>query len=115
MEINSHSIKLTGMAEIPEPLEIGEDITVGLNLTLYAAETKNNDDGFCSVVYKARPNGEILITEKHGKTIRAKVKGSPQTRYHFALSRYHAENHIEEDFSSWYPKFIDQKIAELNL
>jgi hypothetical protein len=113
MEINDYSLRLTGSASIPEPLELGEDITLGLTINIYKVEDSNNENGTLSRVFKAKPTGDILITKKWGKTIKAKLKNSPQAKFHWACKQYHNEKNIEEPFDSWYPKFIDTKIAEM--
>lgn len=114
MEIEEYLIRLTGLASISEKLEVGDDLTLGLNVNIYAAETKNNENGTGSICYKTRPTGEILITKKWGKVpIKGKLRNSPQTRYRFALIKYYQEKGIPEEWETWYSKWIDKKISEL--
>jgi hypothetical protein len=114
MEISDFLLQLTGKASIPEKLEVGEDLTIGLGVNIYKSEITNNEDGTWSECYKVKPTGEILITKKWGNTpIKAKLRNSSQTRFRWALLKYHRESGIAEDFETWYPKYIDNKIAEL--
>lgn len=114
LKTSDYEIRLTGSASIPEKLELGEDITVGLTLNTNKIEITNNEDGTSTETFKCKPVGDILITKKWGKTpIKGRLKNSPQSKYHWACRQYHNESGIETEFSEWYPIFIDRQIAEL--
>lgn len=72
--MNSHSIKLSGKFEIPEPLEIDRDYLVSINGSVDSI-AKHSDGGEFEYVYSLKPlYGEIL--KDNGTTMKMTKKGS---------------------------------------
>jgi hypothetical protein len=71
---NSHSIKLSGKFEIPEPIEIDRDYQISLTGSVDSI-AKHSDGGEISYVYSLKPLYGEVTTDK-GDTVKMVKKGS---------------------------------------
>ena len=69
----SNTLKVTGVAEIETPLEIGEDYTIGARLSIVSIEKSDNQDGTYNYGHKGKLQ-LIGVTTKEGETYKGKVK-----------------------------------------
>lgn len=113
MEINEKILRFVGSASIPDKLEVGEDLTLGVNVNVYSAEVKNNEDGTGNEIYRCRPTGEVLITRKWGKPMKGRSKSSSSKQLRNAFYYLHTENNITEDLEEWRIKQMNLIIAKL--
>lgn len=77
--MNSHSIQITGLAEIPEPLEIGKDYTLLIKASCNNINKSDQQDGGFSYKYRLKQiSGEIQ--SEYGTTVVFKDKGSQSAK-----------------------------------
>lgn len=105
MEINSHYIKLSGKAEIPQSIEMGSNYHVSLSGNITKVTEHDNEDGTFNREYNFK-SVKIEILEPTGETIKAK-----DTRSHSALLRnllYKKWVNAASDisFEDFYSKFM---------
>jgi hypothetical protein len=71
MEISSYILKLTGKAELPKAIDIGQNYHIALSGSVRTATDSDNDDGTISRIYAFKPVKVELLNEL-GETIKAK-------------------------------------------
>ena len=76
MKIREYILRISGSANIEQPLKSDHDYALGLIANVYAVEKKSNQDNSYNLVYKCKPTGEISIKSDLGEKIVAQVKGS---------------------------------------
>lgn len=106
--MNSHVIKLSGKAELPQALEVGHNIHVSLEGAITAETKQDNDDGSYTFYYTFKPIVVEAITGK-GERIRAKDTRSRSQQMRSLLFKRWREANEAEEFESWY----DKKMLEL--
>jgi len=75
LKIKEYILRITGLVSLPEPLRVDHDFVIGLTINVYSAEKRSNQDGTYSILFKAKPTGEIVIESDKGEKIFAKAKG----------------------------------------
>lgn len=112
-EPNSYFIKLTGKANIPEPLELGAGYKVLLDGEVVKEEKNNNQNGTHDLVYKFLP-ALCEIEKEYGKVIKAKDMRSRSSQLRRALYRHwEADPHGGLDSDESYDRVM--KYILLNL
>lgn len=78
MQINEYSLKLTGKANIPQPLKLGFSYDLEIkNAEIRKSEQIPNDDGTMDEIYKLEISELSEVVLKSGdKTMKATKKGS---------------------------------------
>lgn len=71
MEISNHVLKLTGKAELPKPIDLGQNYHIALSGSVRTATDADNDDGTLTRIYTFKPIKVELLNEL-GETIKAK-------------------------------------------
>lgn len=71
MEISNYILKLTGKAELPKPIDLGNNYHIALSGSIRAATDSDNDDGTLSRIYAFKPVKVEILTEL-GETIKAR-------------------------------------------
>lgn len=71
MKINSHIIKLTGKAELPKEVDIGQNYDVALSGSITHKTYADNDDGSCDAIYTFKPV-KVEVLNPLGERIKAK-------------------------------------------
>jgi len=71
MKISSNSIKLTGKAELSEPLEIDKNYKVTLQGSITSSADHSNQDGTASRTFIFKPI-LVEVIDETGETIKAK-------------------------------------------
>lgn len=71
MEVSNYVLKLTGKAELPKPIEMGNNYSIALSGSIRTATDADNDDGTFSRIYTFKPVKIELLTEL-GETIKLK-------------------------------------------
>lgn len=73
--MNSHILKITGVSELPEALELGKSYSFLIDADLNAIKKEDNDDGSFTFTYSAKQlTGEIK--NELGKIIKFQDKKS---------------------------------------
>lgn len=102
---DSHILRFTNTAELPEELKMGIDYIIGAQATLKSIEKKDNNDGSFTYVYKMGIT-EVHISNPVGKSVPVVAKSakseSKKTRDQFFM--IHRDNNIAMDFEEWYSK-----------
>lgn len=106
--MDSHVIKLTGKAELSEPLEIGHNFKTILEGSITAETIADNEDGTKIHYYTFKPVLVEAITSK-GERLRAKDTRSRSQQLRSLLFKRWREENVPEEFDSYY----DKKMLEI--
>jgi len=102
--MDTHFIKLTGTAEVPENLDENQYYTVGAEIDYVNSKKTPNHDGSNTWTHTWKIN-RLMTADRQGKKMPAKVKGSLSTTWRKVL--WHRDP--DEDF---YNKVMSAMIAE---
>lgn len=61
---NSHTLKITGVSELPSPLEIGKSYELRITGDCNAIKKQNNDDGSFTFTYSVKQLTGELVADK---------------------------------------------------
>ena len=106
--MSEHIIKITGTANIPEPLSNGHDYTVGLSVNVDGKNEKPNNEGGYDYTYNLKMLGDFLLQGKYGKNIYAKSRASKSVQFKRMLNGIHNG----DDFEALYQRMMSWIIAE---
>lgn len=111
-EINEHIVKLSGKANIPSELEMGNNYKLSIDGEITAITESNNDDGTYDRYYKFVP---ILcsILKDNGETIKAKDNRRNSQKIRNLLYKFWMEDSGGTSFDDAYDKFSKQVLFEL--
>ena len=101
--MDSYAIKLTGTAELPEPLEIGHNYAVSLQGSITAETISDNEDGSKTHYYRFRPVMVEVVRPK-GERLRAKDTRSRSQQLRAWLFRLWREENSGESFDDYYDR-----------
>jgi len=101
MNINSYSLKLSGKAELPEDIQIGDNYHVSLEGTVESESTHDNHDGTYSKIYTFKPVKVDLLDPK-GKALRLKDPRKNSQKIRNFLWKLHEQEGYGEDFERVY-------------
>lgn len=101
--INSHSLRLTGKAESPEPLEIGHNYSVVLEGSIVSATETDNNDGTYSVVYTFRPV-KVDVLKPMGEALKLKDTRSNSQLIRALVYKKWLNAGSDIDFDTYYDK-----------
>ena len=101
--INSYALRLTGKAESPEPLEIGNNYHIALEGSVVSATESDNDDGNHSVVYVFRPV-KVDVLRPTGETLKLKDTRSNSQLIRALLYKKWLNAGSDIEFSAYYDK-----------
>lgn len=100
---DSYVLKLSGKAELPQPLEIGHNIKTVLEGSITSKTETDNEDGSHTHYYLFKPITVEAIDSK-GERIRAKDTRSRSTQMRSLLFKRWREQNVAEEFDEWYDK-----------
>lgn len=103
MEINSFSIKLTGKAELSEPLEIDSNYKVTVSGSVISSSDISNQDGSCARVFVFKPVLVEVLTEA-GKTLKAKDVRKQSQKLRGVLFRKWESSGENIEFENFYER-----------
>lgn len=109
MQINEYSLKLTGKANIPQPLKLGFSYDLEIkNAEIRKSEQIPNDDGTMDEIYKLEISELSEVILKSGdKTMKATKKGSQSRLFRYLLQQLAEKKGLDPD------KFYADKMASL--
>ena len=110
--MDSYVLKLSGKAELPQPLEIGHNIKTVLEGSITSKTETDNEDGSHTHYYLFKPIVVEAIDSK-GERIRAKDTRSRSTQMRSLLFKRWREQNIAEEFDEWYEKKMLEIMATL--
>jgi hypothetical protein len=100
MNLNSHVLKLTGSAELPEGLAIGTHYAVGIEVAITDERKVDNEDGTFDLEYKARLIRAKVQKETGFVLTKDKSRQSTKTRYAILAIKNNYRPEMDDD--SWY-------------
>lgn len=105
---DSYVIRLSGKAELPKPLAIGQNIKTTLEGSITSETIEDNDDGSHTHIYKFQPVYVETLTEK-GERMRAKDTRSRSQQLRALFFRKWRESNEPKTFEEYY----DEKMLRL--
>lgn len=111
MEINSHIIKLTGRAELPEALEMSNNYKVTLQGAVNNVAHADNDDGTKNVIYTFKPV-IVEVIDNIGKKITAKDSRSKSQLFRARMWKMWTNANTELDFETYYDRLMNNMIHQ---
>lgn len=110
--MDTHQIRLTGLAEIPSPLDEEKNVLLAGEFELLDINKRDEKDGSWKYTYKLKPVrlGQI---DSAGNKIRLKTKNSNSTRLRWAIISYAEKNFPDLNSEQYYDTTIDGIIANL--
>ena len=103
-EINSHILKLTGRAELPQEIELGDNYHVSLEGSIESYSLHDNHDGTYNKMYTFKPV-KIDVLDHKGKALKLKDPRSNSTKVRNYLWKIWFEEGVTEDFDACYDAF----------
>ncbi len=91
LKINEYILRLTGSATLPEKLNVGEDYTVGVSVCCDSVKIKSNEDGTFDLIYYCKLVSDVVVSNRWGRTVKARKKGSMSQKLRFVLMQKHSE------------------------
>lgn len=85
--MNSYVLKITRNAELPEPLEIGNEYKVTVNGEVTGISKDDNDDGSFNYTHKMQLRSVELI-DKQGKVLKSKDNRKRSVQLRGAILAY---------------------------
>lgn len=101
MQVNSHVLKLSGRAELPNEIDIGHNYHISLEGSVPKTELHDNEDGTFNKVYTFRPVKIELLTQK-GETLKLKDNRRASQLFRARLWKEHTNSKSELSFEDWY-------------
>lgn len=114
--MNTHFLKITGSAAIPEPLELDHEYTFAGIVTTESSKKKSDGEGGLEYTHSAKFTSHIEL-QKGDKVIKGTVKGKNSQRIRggvWHLQQNEGMTHIdEEDFYNAMTSIIIEHLPEL--
>jgi len=110
--INSHILKLTGKAEIPEPLKIGFNYKTEIQGTCEGINEEDNHDGTHNYYYKFEPVLVELIKET-GERIKAKDTRRKSQMLRSCIWKEWQETQVNQEFEDYYDNRMTEIIRKI--
>jgi hypothetical protein len=110
--MDSYAIKLTGNAELPEPLSIGHNFKVELQGSITSETIEDNEDGTHTHYYKFKPVIVEAIKET-GERIKAKDTRSRSQQLRALVFRNWREGNFSETFDEYYDRIMIEIMQKL--
>ena len=113
MEISNYILKLTGKAELPKPIEIGQNYHISLSGAIRTATDSDNDDGTMSRIYTFKPIKVELLNEL-GETIKAKDTRSNSQLLRSLIYKRWVNAASKMSFDDYYDKVIGSAMINVD-
>lgn len=114
--MNTHYLKITGAAAIPEPIELDHEYTFAGIVTTESSKKKSDGEGGFEYTHSAKFTSHIEL-QKGEKVIKGTVKGKNSQRVRqaiWSLQQNEGMTHInEEDFYDLMTPIIIDHLPEL--
>ena len=107
-----HQIKLTGVAEIPHPLDRNKNYLIAGEFEETSRTEVDAKDGSVITTYKLKPLRLAEVSES-GKKIRLKTKNSNSTRVRWAVMKEGLSRKPEIESEDYYDRFSEALLKEL--
>lgn len=111
MNVNSHILKLSGKAELPQEIDIGHNYHISMEGSVPKTELHDNEDGSFNRIYTFKPVKIELLTEK-GETLKLKDSRSMSQLLRARLWKQWQEAKTELGFDEWYNRLMQRLIQD---
>ncbi len=112
-QINSHILKLTGRAELPQAIETGHNYHIAIEGSIPKVEIHDQEDGTFNRVYTFRAIKVDVLTPQ-GKTLKLKDTRSLSQLFRARLWKKHLESKTELPFDKWYELLMQRMIQQVD-
>lgn len=119
MDINSHILKISGNAELPSELKLGDNYRVTIEGTVVKSQDSDNHNGTFDRQYTLKPVFVELIDNK-GESIKARDTRSESQLFRGLLKKKWIEKNLDIEFETFYSlvykrlyKYLDAIINEI--
>lgn len=109
--INDYYIRLTGKANIPEPLEIGHNYQLRAGGTVTSKTETDKNDGSHVEYFKYEPVVVEIITDA-GESIKAKDTRSGSQLFRSRVWAYWNKAETGMEFNDFYDRLMEQMIHQ---
>lgn len=99
--MNSNVLKITGSAELSEPLELSKDYLISVNCGIDSVKKQSDEQGGFEYIYSARLR-TCEILKDNGKIMKAKVKGSMSKKIRREIELRQPDYKPDMDTESFY-------------
>lgn len=111
MNINENLIRITGSSYVEEQIDPSKTLEIKGELSVYAVEKRDNNDGTFNLINKAKFIGAIEV-EQNRKTIRGIDKTKKSICLRIAIGEIADE--IGTDREEFYLKFMNRLISQIH-
>ena len=108
---NDHVLKLTGKAELPSELVIGNNYDVTLKGTITSVTETDKNDGTHVLYYKFEPVNIEVITDK-GETLKLKDTRSYSQLFRARMWKKWQDANSQLSFDDWYGRLMQRLIQQ---
>ena len=112
-KINSHFLKLTGKAELPEEISIGHNYGLILNGSITAITESDNHDSTFNRMYRFEPVLIEVITER-GKTLKLKDVRSSSQLWRGRVWKFWNTSKSDVEFDQFYKELMKKMIENFD-
>ncbi len=102
---NDNTLKITGIAELPQGLEMGKDYVIAARMSIPGISKDDNEDGTYTYQHKGKLTHVEIVTDA-GKTFKGVAKGSKSQKL-----RWKIQEHGDNDY---YEMVMDRIISNLD-
>lgn len=105
MEISNHILKLTGKAELPKPIDLGNNYHISLSGAVRTSTDSDNDDGTISRIYTFKAV-KVELLDELGETIKLKDTRSKSQLLRSLIYKKWVNAASQIPFDEYYEKVI---------
>lgn len=113
METSNYILKLTGRAELPQPIDLGNNYHIALSGSVRTATDSDNDDGTLSRIYTFKPV-KVELLNNLGETIKAKDTRSNSQLIRSLVYKKWVNAASNVDFETYYTKVCGAIMANMD-
>ena len=111
MNINSHILKLSGRAELPQEIDIGHNYHISMEGSVPKTELHDNEDGTFNRVYTFKPVKIELLDDK-GEMLKLKDTRSMSQLFRGRMWKQWQDAHTDMSFDDWYHLLMQRMIQD---
>lgn len=110
--ISSHFLRLTGKAELPREIEMGNNYHVSLSGAVKSITNHDNEDGTVARMYTFKAI-KVELLDELGETLKLKDTRSNSQRFRSLVYKYYINNAMTVEFDDFYDGVMNQAMFEL--
>ena len=110
--MDTHQIRLTGTAEVPEAVDDSKYILIAGEFEVHDISKKPDQEGSYKYTYKLMPI-RLAKLEESGEKVRLKTKNSNSTKIRFAVMQESKKRPTDLDENQFYDTFSERLLGRL--